>query len=237
MIEDAPDATIIELSQHVGFDLNVSRASNIEPEFWDDGMFRLFISHLAIYKKTAANIQAALQEYGISSFVAHNDIMPTTEWEDQIELALSTCDALIALLHDKFHESNWTDQEIGFAMGRGVSVCSVHLGQTPYGFIGRFQAFNGTGKTVAELAREIFDAFRKNKQTKSRMSSILVTQFERSNTFAQAKERVGYLEELETWEPTFSKRILVALDDNSQVSRAFGVSGRVKALVAKWDAA
>jgi len=94
MIENAPDTNIIELSQHLGFDLNVSRTSNIEPDFWDDGMFRLFISHLAANKKTAATLQDALRNFGISSFVAHNDIMPTTEWEDQIELALSTCDAI-----------------------------------------------------------------------------------------------------------------------------------------------
>ncbi len=234
MIENAPDATVIELSQHLGFDLNVSRASKIEPEFWDDGMFRLFISHLADKKKTAANIQAALRYYGISSFVAHSDIMPTTEWEDQIELALSTCDALIALLHDKFHESNWTDQEIGFAMGRGVPVFSVSFVQTPYGFIGRFQAFNGNNKSAGDLANEIFDAFRKNKQTQSRMSGIMVKQFEESNTFRESKERIGYLEELEVWEPSFSKRILAANDNNSQVSGSWGVSDRVKELAAKW---
>jgi len=234
MIEDAPDNTVIELSQHLGFNFNVSRTSNIEPDFWDDGMFRLFISHLAASKKKAATLQDALRIFGISSFVAHNDIMPTTEWEDQIELALSTCDALIALLHDKFHESSWTDQEIGFAMGRGVPVCSVLLGQMPYGFIGRFQAFNGEGKTVDELAGEIFDAFRKNKQTQSRMSGILIAQFEGSNTFAEAKERIGYLEELEAWEPSFSKRILSAIENNTQVSGSWGVSDRVNALAAKW---
>ncbi len=84
MVENAPDKTVIELSQHLGFDLKISRTSNIEPDFWDDGMFRLFISHLAANKKTAANLQDALREFGISSFVAHNDIMPTTEWEDQM---------------------------------------------------------------------------------------------------------------------------------------------------------
>jgi hypothetical protein len=234
MIEDAPDKTVIELSQHLGLNFNVSRTSNIEPDFWNDGMFRLFISHITANKKEAATLQDVLRNFGISSFVAHNDIMPTTEWENQIELALSTCDALIALLNDKFHESNWTDQEIGFAMGRGVPVCSVHLGQMPYGFIGRFQAFNGKGKTVGELAREIFDAFRKNKQTQSSMSGLLIAQFEGSNTFAEAKERIGYLEELETWEPLFSKRIVAAIDNNTQVSGSWGVPDRVNALAAKW---
>jgi nucleoside 2-deoxyribosyltransferase len=197
-------------------------------------MFRLFISHLAVNKKTAANLQDALRVFGISSFVAHSDIMPTTEWEDQIELALSTCDALIALLHDKFHESSWTDQEIGFAMGRGVPVCAVRFGQTPYGFIGRFQAFSGNSKSADALAKEIFDAFRKNKQTQPRMSGILMTQFEQSNSFAQAKDRIGYLEELNVWETSFSKRVLNAIDYNAQVSCYWGVSERVEGLVKKW---
>ncbi len=60
-------------------------------------------------------------------------------------------------MHDGFKESNWTDQEVGFAMGRGLPVFSIRFDQDPYGFIGRFQAFNGNGKTVENLAREIFD--------------------------------------------------------------------------------
>ena len=81
----------------------------------------------------------------------------------QIETALATCDALVALLLENFHASNWTDQEIGFAMGRGVPVYSVRFGQDPYGFIGRFQTFNGNQKVAAALSRELFDAYRKNK--------------------------------------------------------------------------
>jgi hypothetical protein len=135
MVEKAPDETLVELAQHLGFALEVSPSSHIEPAFWRKGMFRLFISHLAVHRKWAGEFQTALLPYGISGFVAHNDIEPTTEWQNQIETALSTCDALIALLHEKFHESKWTDQEVGFAMGRGVPVYSVHFGEAPYGFI------------------------------------------------------------------------------------------------------
>lgn len=149
-------------------------------------------------------------------------------------MALTTCEALIALLHEKFHASNWTDQEIGFAMGRRVPAFAVRLGETPYGFIGRFQAFNGNGKTPGQLARELFECFRKNKQTQHRMSQALVALFEESSSFAQAKERVGYLEELEAWEPSFAVRIRAAEQSNSQINGSWGVPGRVEALVKKW---
>jgi len=156
MIEKAKDQTLLELAQHLGFVLEVSESSHIEPAFWRKGMFRLFISHLAGHRKWAGELQEALLPYGISSFVAHNDIEPTTEWQNQIETALSTCDALVALLHEKFHESKWTDQEVGFAMGRGVPVYSVHFGEAPYGFIGRFQAFNGVKTDPTQPLRATF---------------------------------------------------------------------------------
>lgn len=235
MVARAKDQTLLELAQHLGFTLDTVTSSHIEPAFWRNGMFRLFISHLAVHKKWASGLQRALLRYGISAFVAHSDIEPTTKWQDEIETALSTCDALVALLHDKFHESKWTDQEIGFAMGRGVPVCAVRLGETPYGFIGRFQAFSGFNLEPAELALELFESYCRNKQTKRKMGEILVSLFEQSGSFAEAKARIGYLEELDSWEPSFAKRILSAADTNNQILGSFGVPTRVKTLASKWS--
>ncbi|MGY2982675.1 hypothetical protein ACVI1K_000022 [Bradyrhizobium sp. USDA 4508] len=52
-----------------------------------------------------------------------------------------------------FHESNWTDQEIGFALGRGVMVVAVNLGRNPYGFIGDMHAL----KTTSQLSHSPCD--------------------------------------------------------------------------------
>jgi hypothetical protein len=159
MVQQAPDQTLIDLAQRVGYRFDEPASPpGVDPSFWRKDMLRVFVTHLAAHRAYAGELQEALLRYGISSFVAHNDIEPTLEWQVQIETALATCDALVALLHDKFHASYWTDQEIGFAMGRGVPVFAVRLGETPYGFIGRFQAFNGNGKASADLARELFDA-------------------------------------------------------------------------------
>jgi hypothetical protein len=234
MIEDAPDQALIDLAEHVGFHFEQETGAGVVPPFWRKGMLRVFITHLAAYRAFAAALQEALLRFGISCFVAHNDIEPTSEWQTQIETALATCEALVALLHPNFHASNWTDQEIGFAMGRGVPTFSVRLGQDPYGFISRFQAFNGSGKTPNELSRELFDTYRKHKQTHRRMSEVLISLFEESDSFAEAKERIGYLEELEHWERSFSTRIRSAAQGNSQVREPWGVSGRVEALVKKW---
>jgi TIR domain-containing protein len=233
-VQNATDETLIDLAQHVGYKFEEAAGPGVDPPFWRKDMLRLFISHLAAHKVFAAELQEALLKYGISGFVAHNDIEPTSEWQAQIEVALTTCEALLALLHDKFHASNWTDQEIGFAMGRRVPAFAVRFGETPYGFIGRFQAFNGNGKTASALAREIFDSLRKNEQTQRRMSEVLVALFEQSGSFAQAKERIGFLEELEVWAPSFSARVRAAAAANGQILSSWGVPGRVEALAKKW---
>jgi hypothetical protein len=234
MVEEAPDQALIDLAQHVGFQFDEVTIVRVEPPFWRKGMLRVFLGHLAAHGVFAAELQEALLDFGVSCFVAHNDIEPTEEWQTQIETALATCEAFVALLHQDFHASNWTDQEIGFAMGRGVPAFAVRLGQDPYGFIGRFQAFNGSKKTAAALGRELFDAYRKNKQTHRRMSEVLVGLFEQGGSFADAKARIGYLEDLTLWEPSFSTRIRSAAKSNSQINGSWGVTERVTALVKKW---
>lgn len=233
MIGEASDDGLLALAQHVGYEPEAARVG-VDPPFWRKDHLRLFLSHLAAHRAYAADLQEALLPYGISAFVAHNDIEPTAEWQTEIETALATCDALVALLHPSFHASNWTDQEIGFAMGRGLPVFSVRYGQDPYGFIGRLQAFNGNRKKASDLARELFDVLRAHKQTQRRMASVLIALFEASGSFATAKERLSYLEELETWDPSFSKRLKTAVDANSQVSGAWGVPDGVERLVKAW---
>ena len=54
----------------------------------------------------------------------------------------------------QFHESDWTDQEVGFALARRVPIMAVRLGRDPYGFIGRFQGLSATwDNCVLEIAK------------------------------------------------------------------------------------
>lgn len=232
------DGRLIELAQHLGYAFEQPGVSTVaDPPFWKPERLKVFLSHLSAHRAFTAEVQAALLESGISSFVAHNDIEPTLEWQTEIETALRTCHALVALLHPNFHASNWTDQEIGYAMGRGIPVFSVRLGHDPYGFIGRFQGFNGNSKSAAQLATELFNTYKSHKQTREQLARGVVATFEASDSFAQAKRNVGLLEAVEYWEPDFSTRIKRAAETNGQIQSSWGVPERVAALVAKWAGA
>ena len=117
---------------------------------WPGGGFRVFLSHKSEAKREAAALKDRLTDFGISGFVAHEDILPTKEWQDEIEHALETMDAFVALMTEKFHESDWTDQEVGFAFARGVPIIAVRLGKDPYGFIGKFQGLSADWPTAPD---------------------------------------------------------------------------------------
>jgi TIR domain len=234
MLDRAPDEALVNLGRHVGFEHD-SKRPKVEPDFWLPGRMRLFISHLAAFREEAASLQYALRRHEISAFVAHNDIAPTAEWQDVILSALATADAMVVLMRDGFHESNWTDQEIGYAMGRGILVVTVRLGPDPYGFIGRFQALNGNGKEMTLLALELFEIFRTHKQTRRRMTEALVSDFELADSFAMAKSAVSKLEQAVYWDDSLSERCRTAVQSNSQVSGSFGVPERLERRIAKWE--
>jgi hypothetical protein len=117
---------------------------------WEGDGYRLFLSHKSQVKKRVSILKQKLRGYGVSAFVAHADIKPTLAWQDEIERALYSMDGLAALLTEYFHESDWTDQEVGFALGRHVPIISVNLGRSPYGFLGRIQALVSNWDAAAE---------------------------------------------------------------------------------------
>jgi hypothetical protein len=92
---------------------------------WGDESFRLFLSHKSEVKKETAELKDRLRLFGISCFVAHEDIHPTKTWQAEIENALASMDGFAALMTNGFHESDWTDQEVGFAFARGVPILAV----------------------------------------------------------------------------------------------------------------
>ena len=236
MIRDAKDSDLVELAEHFRIQFNKGKADEPPPSppYWAEGKLRVFLSHLTAKREQAANIQKALDSYGMSAFVAHNDIQPTIEWQLEIETALSTCDLLVALIHPKFIESKWCDQEVGYALGRGIPVFTVRCGADPYGFVSRFQGFNGNSKDEFQIAKELFEAATAHKKLQDKMASVLIDLFVNSGSFTNAMSRVAYLEQLTVWDESFSDRLKKAVKINDQISGSWGVPERVAKLIEKW---
>lgn len=161
---------------------------------WRTDHFRLFLSHVSTFKTQATRLRAALERFAISGFVAHEDIAPSLEWQRVIERALTEMDALAALLSTGFNESQWTDQEIGFALGRGVAVLSVRRDLDPYGFLGREQAVNGRGVKIGDVAAAIAKALMGHPKTREGMGVALAAALARSQSWQRSRFLVELLE-------------------------------------------
>jgi TIR domain len=140
------------------------------PLNWKDTKaFRLFISHISKDKQIATRLKDALAVHCIAGFVAHEDIHPTQLWQDEVERALQTMDALIAVHTVGFSASMWTQQEVGFALGRGTKVISFKMGEDPTGFIGKHQALPRKNRTAEQIAAEIKSLLADDPRTKGRL--------------------------------------------------------------------
>jgi hypothetical protein len=198
---------------------------------WTPNSFRLFLSHISADKETAHLLKTALLAEGISLFVAHDDIQPTREWQDEIEEALRSMDALAALLTAQFHASFWTDQEVGFAVGTGRLVLPLRLGLDPYGFIGKFQGLQINQKPYATIAAEIRSVLARNGMTARKMAEVFTIGLETAGSWEAAKRYMEFLEDCAVIDEEFLVRIEATPEKNRQVRDAWTVPARVSALV------
>jgi len=207
----------LEIEHHHG---SPKKTDLSDSKFWLPNHFRLFLTHLSSFKAQTSKLQKAFRNYGISGFVAHEDIEPTKEWLTEIEKALFSMDALVAILMPGFHESNWTDHEVGVAVGRDVLVVPIRHGLDPYGFIGKYQGLQAKDKTVGQVASAIFDIILSNPKTKGRILDCLVDQFLLSGSVDEASRLLKLIGMAETLPERHGDKIIENFASNNFVSNS-----------------
>lgn len=229
MISEAMDETLLDLGKHLGVVLELESVA--PPSFWEEHEPRIFVSHLAKTKKEVGELKVALERFGLAAFVAHDDIEPTKEWQDEIEAALSTMDAMVAVLVPGFSESKWTDQEVGVAIGRRVPIVPLKSGLDPYGFIGKYQALQVKGKILEIVAVEVIEILAGKPQLASKISRVLVEKLKSSGSWANSKTLMDLIEKCHHFDPEAIAELRKAVETNDQVSSAWGVPERIARIV------
>jgi hypothetical protein len=170
-----------------------STRPQIDPDrlsIWKPGLMRVFISHRDRHKAKAQELADALESYGFSCFVAHSTIEANEEWHKVIMNGLETMEVMLAFLTDDFHESSFTMQEIGFALGKGIPWVSLKLeSRDPPGFISHRQALRGTLERPARSAVDLYPLLASAVGRKDRMQSAVVAAFIDSRNFSDARDR------------------------------------------------
>lgn len=229
--EDLNTASTIqnEYFESLGFELadeddpqyQAARALSPRPQvnpdnlsIWKPAHLRLFISHRDEHKLAATKIAEGLEPLGVSGFVAHHTIEPMSTWRDEILNGLETMEFMLACITDDFHEGSWTDQEVGFALGKGVPIIRLKLqSQDPRGFISDIQAMRGDlnnpGDSVEEIYRVLCDKLGQAKRLQRAMIAALAA----SPNFIETRNR---FDRMNAYVKELSK------DEVRQIMEAFG---------------
>jgi hypothetical protein len=208
--------------------VNLTDQRQTDPDtlsFWKAGHLRLFVSHRDQHKVLARHLGDALSEYGISAFVAHDTIVPMKTWQLEIEKGLETMEVMLAFVTDDFHESTWTNQEVGYALGKSVPIISVKFGtKSPEGFIGSKQALKADLDRPEESAFTIYKLL-VDEVGEKRLRENLITAFCESADFDETKRRFDRLTTaISTLSSGEIKLIQNVFASNSQLHNAYHLS-------------
>lgn len=194
-----------------------------------------FLSYSHKDKRLAGNIKAKLKQYGFDCFLAHEDIAPSVEWQEEILRQLQGCDALIAVLTSAFDNSDWTHQEIGIAFGRGPIMpimVPVKVTRMPVGFLSRFQAITVDPEELDDTCLQIAKIVAsKSDRLGVEIRAALISALEDAGSFDRAGSIASRLRDIDGLTPDEMNRLLKIATGNDQVYASGSASRPLRELI------
>lgn len=184
---------------------------------WKDGYVRVFLSHSAAEKSFVGEVSRELAVYGIDGFVAHDSMEVERDWQPQIELALRTAEAFVALVHPPFNESAWCQQEVGWARGRALASYFVRIGADPRGFPSPTQWPSGVNSTAREVAVLIVSWIERQGVATTSIADALVQGLAEAGNYFDAEAAAKRVAELGDLTDGLWQQLIAAYWKNDQV--------------------
>ena len=148
----------------------------------------VFISHADEDKKIAKEIAEELRKYdGVNAFVAHDDLDPGTDWKNDLTQHIFDCDSFMIVLTNKFHQAEWTEQEVGIAHAFKKTMIPIRFDKTPtLGFMDDFQATKISYPLVEGEIKNLVDVIVAYSEEGQRQIKRLISRLSSAGSFAQA---------------------------------------------------
>ncbi len=137
----------------------------------DSSPAKAFISYETNDVNYANKISAFLKEFNIEAFVAYKDAREAEEFQEEILTALNKMDFFISIHTEQFSKSVWCQQEIGFAVAKGVKIIPIKLRTPPDGFIGKIHAIARDVDKIEAVVETILNILQKSPKTKDLYSA------------------------------------------------------------------
>ena len=185
-------------------------ASVVSADFWDEGYVKLFVSHLSSNKQRMSALKSSLSQWGISAFIAHEDIEASREWRDEVEAGLETMEVLAAVVEPGFKGSDWCAQEVGYALGRKIDIIPLRAGLDPFGFFGKYQGIQVKGKLPDIVAEDIVQIILKKPKHRKKALSALA----KAVGTLQSARKIKQVNELDSWSIVTDSQLKTLLESS-----------------------
>lgn len=192
----------------------------------------IFVSHSHQDYDQVKLLVDALKGYGFSVFLAHRDIRPSAEWEEEILRTLNGATVFVAYITPEFKASNWCDQETGIAVSKDQKIIPIIVSSrlVPYGFVGKYQgirlpveekyARNHINSVADKLSVSVMETLFNDIRTKDMAKNRIFNQIKHITSYHQTDLMFSVLEKVGPFTDDENKIILNAYDTNRQISDA-----------------
>lgn len=203
-----------------------SASVSTSADFWRSGFLRLFVSHLSSNKSRMSALKSGLATWGISAFIAHEDIEASREWRDEVEAGLETMEVLVAVVEPGFKESDWCAQEVGYALGRKVDIIPLRAGLDPFGFFGKYQGIQIKGRLPEQVACDIAQVLLKKPQHREKFIQSMSIAF----SVLDSEKKIENFNTLDGWSILTDAQLKIVME---QSSMSHAEKLRLKNLIAR----
>jgi len=190
---------------------------------------KAFLSYSTKDKLLAGRVKQCLTYWGIDVFLAHEDIRPSKEWQNEIIENLRGCNIFIPLLTKHFRRSEWTDQESGMAIIESKTAIPLSIKSVkPHGFLARYQALKLHVKALDRSCEELILTMRNNNKLKKNVQDSFIRSFLRSGSYDEANAKSKRLEKLGPYNKRQVNEIIRGSITNSQIYEGFTAKPKIK---------
>lgn len=199
---------------------------------------RVFISYDSEDKILAGRLKFQLESFGLEVFVAHDDISPSTEWQEVILQNIDSTDIFLPVITEHFKESKWTDQETGIAFSKAKLVIPLSVdGSMPYGFIGRFQALKLRTESLplfVSSCDEVVSTIMKNERYFPALTDSLIKRLPGVYSFENAARVFRILKNTDSFSDRQINEIIKCSSQNGQIHHSWDALPIIQGLITKY---
>lgn len=197
----------------------------------------VFLSYHTNQKVISKTIKEKLEEIGFQVFMAPDDIHGGSKFLSVMYDKIKSCQIFLALISKDYPTSEYSDHEVGIALGFEKPVLPICIdGQIPYGFLREYHCVCSADMNIEQKIQEIADTIMTLTDTGKEYMDLLIHNLENAGSFVDANHWAKKLSKYSVFTSEHIARIADARLNNSQIYGSFMACPVIDEILAKQKA-